>query len=51
MRKNVQSEQQQKPAGRVLARILAEDLMKQAVVGGLPSFTPGPLPGTWDYDR
>jgi hypothetical protein len=49
MRKKVQSEQQHpKPEGRVLARILAEDL--QQVAGGFPTFTKGYEPGTWDYD-
>jgi hypothetical protein len=52
MRKNVQTEQKQQPKqpGRVLARVLAEDLAK--VKGGWPihTFTRGVEPGEYDLD-
>jgi hypothetical protein len=52
MRKE-KSAQKQNPKnhGRVLARVLAEDMKQAAGGGGLHTFTPGIEPGTWDYDN
>lgn len=52
MRKNVQSEQKQQPKheGRVLARVLAEDLSKVQGGSHLHTFTRGVEPGEYDLD-